>query len=344
MFGRGLGATLVVLALGGAGAPRPRSVEVLTRGPLPCAGIADLHRQLRIHLEARHLSVRADNASLRLEVGAGPGGRVSVSLRDRLGNLFVRSIQVRQEDCPALAETIALVVDSSLDQLPWHGELPEGEAWADGGDTWAWDLDDGGSSRSGEAITPEPGEPEIGVTAPTPGESAAAHWTGELSLAGGAAWGPAAGLLPAEGKLEGAVVHPSGWALLVGANLETPVSRAVEGGRIDASSWGGALLAERRWSWTPRWESSAEVGLGLEVISAWSQGFAQNRRATLYNPALEARLEGRWRWTPNLYLTAALWGRLRMYEEHLTVGSSGPGLTLPNLWLSPEIGVGWQFF
>ena len=223
---RGLGIALAMLTAWGPSPAASQTIEIVTRGTPPCPSGVDLHKQLRLHLEARRLRVQAAGAALRLEVGLGAGGRVSVRLRDQRRVLFLRSIQIRQEDCPALAETIALVVDSSFDQLPWRGELTDAGdresdalAVADGGEAEAEPRELPAEVTASTDAGPADAKPDADrlVEIPPPAPPAVSRWMGEIALSGGASWGPAEALVGGEGEATLAAIRASGWGRIVAA-------------------------------------------------------------------------------------------------------------------------------
>jgi len=244
---------------------------------------------------------------------------------------YHRRLPLDEGSCSELAETIALLVDAWLRDLPWHGAgfLPDVPA--------VEPVEAGSALATGQTA-------EVAVQPPF------LRLAGlELRIGGGASLGSDATGLGAEATLSADLDFSHGLGLALFASLLQNASAADP----LASSGGASISVSRqvfalapRYAFFGREERGPRLfaGLALEAFEGHANGYSFDTSSTVFNPA--GFLAFLWQ--------ERIWGRLSAYAQLSAIlgprlafdvaGAAQPVLALPFGWFDLSAGLSVRLF
>ena len=270
-------------------------------------------------------------AALRLAVAADPSGVIRLDLTDTTGDMLLRRTlspadRARGNDCPALAETIALIVE---------------RYWREVG----YDVPPLPPPRPPPPPAPPPSEPPAAPTEvvqaprPLPGPRSSNLWALAAAFAGRAG---DTGAFDGSASVVGTLQRRLGWRLSVGVATGSTADSPV--GRASFRRFPGRLGAYYP---IPLWGGQLEPGIGLDLD-------AINVDLTLGSMAPATHLEStalcfrRWCWSPggDIAMGWSIRSTRHVYLRVLARAgiavpyhfATGPGTTPPNvdIWSAPR--------
>ncbi len=116
-----LGIALLLLGGGAARAAPPRTLRLVAADSLACPTVAEVREALARRVAARLVARGGD---LTLTLAAPAAGRLRIRLDAAGAPPLERQLAAASGECGSLAQTVALVVDGWLAELPWRGAAP----------------------------------------------------------------------------------------------------------------------------------------------------------------------------------------------------------------------------
>lgn len=352
---------IALLALGMALPQHARAVVVSVSGPVPCG------------LDATRLGALADphpegtprHGEAHVALSAAPSGVLSLLLKDARGTtLFHREIDPRGSSCESLTNSIGLLARLWLRSVPKEPAPPHHRARvepaADAGpepldagatpDAGAQELDAGAPDAGppppiDAGPPPEPIRPIILVEAPPPSPPPPDKpLFGETGLGAGVYAATALGIdglwIPTWFGGTAELVRP-GWRLRLLAAQGRAVGRSAGAGTLTDRDLFGSVRGA-----LPLRSSgfALEGGLRLDRLDVSTSGLAQDGALVLWDPGVEAGMRWRRGVGPACWVDLGAMASARAHRRSLDVAGVGTVLTVPALWISPEILGGCRIF
>ena len=345
---------LALALLADSASAEAKSLRIIENGQPDCPSFSQIESSLKRRLGASQVTrsggttadqerwLRVEPSSqgvLRIELGEGPR-----SMTERL-------LSVGSGECSEQADTIALVVENWLRDLPWLQTVPPAEADSAKAppipSTKSAPPPLSPSAKTALPPVVKPSLPPPEKSAPKPGSTTSPRHFAHLSvlLAGGASLSlqekPS---LTAMGNLSLEVGLGSRFGLGVRGTVESETTITHSPGSFTIRRSPLVLYGRVAFHVGRKQEIGVRVGPLLDIVAARSSGFTLNHSDVLFDPGLWLGLS--WEWTAyrGLFLFVETSLDVLFRTDAFAIANLGTVATTPSAWLNGSGGLGWRFF